>query len=129
MSRPATGRPTDFELAVLQVLWDRGPATVREVQAALAESRGAGYTTVLKIMQIMRDKGLILCDARQRPQVYRAKNSRQKTLRKLAGDLLERAFDGSARLLLVHALEHKPASADELAAIRTFLDQLEGKSP
>src|SRR5438034_5441804 len=99
MARSATGRPTDLELEILKVLWQRGPSTVREVLGAMAEKREIGYTTVLKIMQIMRDKALIQCDTRQRPQVYRPRQSQRTVLKQLAGDLLDRAFGGSTRML------------------------------
>jgi predicted transcriptional regulator len=125
MPRPATGRPTDQELQILKVLWDRGPSSVREVWKKLAEARDLGYTSVLKIMQIMREKGLVVCDTRQRPQLYRPKQTQQTTLRHLAKDLLHRAFGGSATSLLLHALGKQPCPPKELAEIRKLLDQLE----
>ena len=127
MARPTTGRPTDQELEILKVLWERGPSSVRDVWTVIAETRDIGSTSVLKIMQIMRDKGLLVCDAKQRPQIYRPKQSRQTTLRHLAGDLLARAFGGSTGLLLLHALGKK-ATPTELAEIRRLLDEIEGGS-
>lgn len=129
MSRPATGRPTDQELQILKVLWDRGPSSVREVWKQIAQARDIGYTSVLKIMQIMRDKELVVCDARQRPQRYRAKQTQQSTLRHLARDLVERAFGGSASLLLLHALGKQPVKPEALAEIRKLLDQMERNAP
>ena len=126
MPRSATGRPTDLELEILKVLWERGPSTVREVLDVMSEGRTIGYTTVLKIMQIMRDKRLVQCDTHQRPQVYRSRQNRATVLRQLAGDLLERAFNGSASLLVLHALETKKYSPDELAAVRQLLQEIEG---
>jgi predicted transcriptional regulator len=116
-----------MELAILKVLWERGPSTVRQVLEVLGEQRPIGYTTVLKMMQIMRDKGLVWCDARREPYVYRQRHQPRTILRQLAGDLLERVFDGSARRLLLHALEHKKASAEDLEELRRLIDELEEK--
>ena len=129
MARPTTGRPTDLELEILKVLWERGPSSVREVWKTMAASRPIGYTTVLKIMQIMRDKELLACDASQRPQVYRTRQSQRKVLKLLAGDLVDRVFGGSTRLLLLHALEGMRSRPDELKEIRDLLDQIERGSP
>jgi BlaI family transcriptional regulator, penicillinase repressor len=128
MARPATGRPSDMELAILKVLWDRGPSTVRQVLEVLKEQRPVGYTTVLKMLQIMRDKRLVRCDARKEPHVFRHRHLPRTILRQLAGDLLERAFDGSARSLLLHALEHKKASPEELNELRRLIDDMERRS-
>lgn len=125
MARPASSRPTDFELKVLKILWDRGPSTVREVHAELANEGRIGVTTVLKMMQVMRDKGLLKCDTQQRPQLFRATRNRQTVLKSLAGDLLQRAFDGSTRTFLLHALSAKQCSPAELAEIRELIDQHE----
>lgn len=127
MARPATGRPTDQELEILKVLWEHGPSSVRDVWKVIAQSRDIGCTSVLKIMQIMRDKGLVVCDTKQRPQVYRPRQSQQATLKHLAGDLLERVFGGSARLLLLHALDTKRCPPKELGEIRDLLDEIERK--
>ena len=129
MARPARNRPTDQELEILKVLWDQGPSSVREVWKAISASRDLGCTSVLKIMQIMRDKGLVVCDTKQRPQVYRTKQSQQATLKHLAGDLLERVFGGSTKLLLLHALDNKRCRPEELADIRRLLDKIEGSVP
>lgn len=129
MARPASNRPTDQELEILKVLWERGPSTVRDVWQTIARERDIGSTSVLKIMQIMRDKGLIVCDASQRPQVYRPKQSQQVTLKHLARDLLDRAFEGSAKSLMLHALDNKRCKPEELAEIRELLDQIERKAP
>jgi predicted transcriptional regulator len=125
MSRPASGRPTDFELKVLKILWERGPSTVRSVHAKLANDGRIGITTALKMMQVMRDKGLLKCDTQQRPQLFRATRNRQTVLKSLAGDLLQRAFDGSTRTFLLHALSAKQCSPTELAEIRELIDQHE----
>jgi len=125
MARPAPTRPTDLELEILKVLWRQGPSTVRGVMEALARRRRAGYTTVLKMLQIMTDKGLVRRDERRRAHVYRPRQSRRTVVRRLAGDLLDRAFEGSTRQLLLHALEYKKATPAELAQIRRLLDEIE----
>jgi predicted transcriptional regulator len=143
MARPRSTRPTDGELAVLNVLWERGPSTVRQVHEALAalkRGRGSanatagagtrGYTSVLKIMQIMTDKGLVRRDEAERSHVYRAAAPREQTQRQIVGELLDRVFGGSARALVMHALSVKPTTPEELAKIRKLIDQFEegGKS-
>ncbi len=120
-------RPTDAELEILTVLWSLGPATVRQVHEALSARRPAQYTTVLKFMQIMADKGLLLRDEEQRAHVYSTARPREWTQRQLAGDLLNRAFSGSARELLVGALSAKQASAEELAEMRRLIEQYRRK--
>jgi predicted transcriptional regulator len=119
-------RPTDAELAILRVLWSRGPSTVREVQEALSQERSAGYTTVLKFLQIMHEKGLVSRNESARSHVYEAAYSQEQTQGQLVGDLLDRAFGGSARQLVLHALSAKQVSSQELAEIRRLLDQIEG---
>ena len=116
-------RPTDAELAILRVLWERGPSTVRDVLEVLERQRAMGYTTVLKLLQIMADKGLVLRDTSERTHVYRARLTEQHTQRQLVGDLLERAFDGSAARLVMQALAARRATPDELEEIRRLLDQ------
>ena len=116
-------RPTDAELAILRVLWERGPSTVREVHDDLSSSQDTGYTTVLKLLQIMTDKGLVVRDESQRAHIYSASESEQRTQRKLIGDLMDRAFGGSPSKLMMQALSAGTASADELTAIRKLLDQ------
>src|SRR5262245_47994798 len=122
---PMTPRPTDAELAILRVLWDRGPCTVRDVHEALSASQGGGYTTVLKMLQIMTDKGLVVRDESQRAHVYVPRLSEQRTQRQLLGDLVDRAFGGSSAKLVLNALSDRPASTEELRRIRALLDQLE----
>jgi len=120
-------RPTDAELEILRVLWDRNEATVREVHDAISKSRPAGYTTVLKLLQIMTDKGLVRRDESERAHVYRARLARQDTERQLVDDLLDRAFGGSASRLVMQALAGRAASAEEIAEIRKMLDEAGGK--
>jgi predicted transcriptional regulator len=118
-------RPTDAELSILRVLWDRGPSTVREVHEALSRTHDSGYTTILKLMQIMTDKGLVVRDESNRAHVYATSISEQRTQRQLLGDLIERAFAGSPAKLVMQALSANKASAEELTAIRQVLDQME----
>lgn len=119
-------RPTDAELEILKVLWRRGPSTVREVFETLGETKQTGYTTVLKFMQIMSEKGLVRRDESERAHRYEAAVPEEETQRQLVGDLLQKVFDGSARKMVLHALSADPASANELAEIRRMLDELEG---
>jgi predicted transcriptional regulator len=120
--------PTDAELAILSVLWRQGPRTVREVHDALHPSQGTGYTTVLKLMQLMAQKGLVVRDESQRSHVYRAASAEAQTQRRLLGDLMDRAFAGSASQLVLRALSVKRSSAEELQEIRRLLEQLSKES-
>jgi len=122
---PLPKRPTDAELSILRAIWDHGPCTVRQVLLALNRDRPTGYTTVLKLMQIMTEKGLVERDETTRPQVYRSRLSREQTERQLVRDLLERAFAGSARRMVVQALSIKKASAEELAEIEKVLNRID----
>jgi predicted transcriptional regulator len=128
MAQKPTPRPTDAELAILRVLWERGPCTVREVHDALSDSQDTGYTTILKFLQIMTDKGLVVRDESQRAHVYSTRFSEQRTQRQLLGDLIDRAFGGSPAKLVMQALSATTATADELTAIRHLLDQMEGEA-
>ncbi|HEY8536260.1 MAG TPA: BlaI/MecI/CopY family transcriptional regulator [Vicinamibacterales bacterium] len=119
-------RPTDAELSILRVLWERGPSTVRQVLESLSAEREIGYTTVLKLMQIMTDKGLLVRDESGRTHVYRARYGQAETQRLLVRDLLERAFGGSAMQLVQRALSARRATPEELAEIRRMLDEYEG---
>jgi predicted transcriptional regulator len=119
--------PTDAELAILGVLWRRGPSTVREVHDALSPTQGTGYTTVLKLMQLMAQKGLVIRDESQRSHVYRPASAEAQTQRRLVGDLMDRAFAGSAAQLVMRALSVKRASKGELEEIRHMLDELAAK--
>ena len=118
-------KPTAAELEILQVLWDRGPSTVREVHDALQEEKALGYTTVLKLMQIMTTKGLVRRNEDQRAHVYEAQQPAEKTKRQLAADMLERVFDGSARELMLHALATQRSTRQEIEELRNLLDEHE----
>jgi len=124
----ATPRPTDGELLILRVLWNRGPSTVRQVHEVLERDRPTGYTTVLKLLQIMHRKGLVLRDESERSHVYRARSSAQQTQRHLIRDLVDRAFDGSAVRLALEALALKRPTRQEAAEIRKHLQPAEDAS-
>lgn len=122
MNRTPVPRPTDAELAILRVLWDRGPSTVRQVHEILGLERTAAYTTALKLLQIMTEKGLVERDERDRTHIYHARLSQETTQRQLVRDLVDRAFGGSATKLVMQALATKKASAEELRDIRQAID-------
>ena len=124
MSRQPS-RPTDAELEILTVLWSRGPSTVREVCETINRRRAAQYSTVLKFMQIMAEKGLVRRNEKQRAHVYEAAQPREWTQQRLAADLLQRAFGGSAGDLLLGALSSRKSSRQELAELRKILDEYE----
>ena len=123
----ALPRPTDSELAILRILWERGPSTVRQVHEAQAGTRDTGYTTTLKLMQIMADKGLVKRDESARTHVYAPLASEQQTQRQLLKDLVDRAFGGSAAALVLQALNADGASPAELKEIRKLLDDYREK--
>jgi BlaI family penicillinase repressor len=120
-------RPTDAELAILHVLWDRGPSTVRQVFEAIAGARETGYTTTLKLMQIMSEKGLVRRDESARTHVYAAAVSRDKTQQHLVRDLLDRAFGGSAATLVMQALSSQPTSAEERRDIEQLIAEYKSR--
>jgi predicted transcriptional regulator len=119
-------RPTEAELSILRVLWESGPGSVRDIQRILNAIRPTGYTTVLKTMQIMTEKALVTRDESVRPQIYRAHYSQEQTQRQLLRDLLQRAFGGSVKTLVLQALSTRKSSAAELEEIEKLLDRIEG---
>ena len=123
----STNKPTPAELEILDVLWSRKKATVREVFEDINKRRSTTYTTVLKIMQIMQEKGLVVRDEREKAHVYRPRHSQRETRNKLVGSLMEKAFRGSALSLVQHVLEAKPATREELDAIRKLIDEAEAR--
>src|SRR5215813_5861252 len=118
-------KPTASELEILRVLWSRGPSTVRDVHEALAQTKDVGYTSVLKFLQIMTAKGLVRRNETQRAHVYEAGLPAEQTKRQLAGDMLQRVFEGSASQLMMHALAGKKASLEEIQELRRVLDEYE----
>src|ERR1700682_1711465 len=121
-------KPTASELEILRVLWNRGPSTVREVHDSLSQKKDLGYTTVLKLLQIMTAKGTVRRNETQRAHVYEACLPAEQTKRQLAGDMLQRVFEGSASELMIHALEGRRTSKKELDELRRLLDEYEGRS-
>ncbi len=121
-------RPTEAELEILTVLWSRGPSTVRDVHEIIAARKPTQYTTILKQMQVMAEKGLLLREDSQRAHVYKPSRPREWTQKQLAGDILRRAFEGSAKSLMMGALASRRASKEELAELRALLDDYEGRA-
>jgi BlaI family penicillinase repressor len=126
---PSKGpKPTAAELEILQVLWENGPSTVGDVNSRLNEERKVGYTTTLKLMQIMAEKDLVRRDVSKRAHIYSSRVSASQTQKKLLADLMDRAFQGSASRLVMQALSTRKATDEELVEIRRLLDEMEGKS-
>ena len=121
-------RPTDAELEILTVLWSRGPSTVRDIHETISARKPTQYTTVLKTLQIMAEKALVLRDEKQRAHVYEAARPREWTQKQLAGDLLQRAFSGSAAHLMQGALSSRKTSKSELAELRKLLEDYEKRT-
>ncbi len=128
MKKSTLPKPTDSELAILRVLWQSGPATVRAVHSELSRAQDTGYTTVLKLLQIMTEKGLVTRNETERSHVYQPVCSEQHVQRQLVGHLLDRAFGGSAQQLVLQALAAKKSTPRELAEIRKLLDDMEGRA-
>jgi predicted transcriptional regulator len=126
MARKKTTGPTDREVAILAVLWQRGPSTVRQVHEALHAEAETGYTTTLKLMQIMAEKGLLVREGDGRRHIYKPAVSEERTQKQLVGDLLDKVFAGSAEKLVMRALSAKRISSKELNRIRKMLDEVEG---
>ena len=127
MARHKVSGPTEKELAILAILWNNGPSTVRQVNEEMNKQQRTGYTTTLKLMQIMAEKGLVVRDDSKFQHVYKPAVSEEKTQKQVVRDLLEKAFSGSAEKLVMRALSAKKISAKELAKIRKMLDEMEGK--
>ena len=128
MPRRPSSKPTEVELQILGVLWARGPSTVREVHNALEDDRDTGYSTTLKMMQIMTEKGLLLKDDSQRPQVYRPAISQEQAQMQFVDDLIQRVFGGAADKLILRAINSRHVSPKDLEQIRKLLKKLEGDS-
>lgn len=129
MARPASTQPTEVELQILRILWQRDGATAREVHNLLAEveDRDRTYSTTVKMLAVMLDKQLVKRDETASPQVYRAASSQKHTQKKMLRDLIEKAYDGSALSLVMQALSTSRATADDLAEVRRMVDELEGR--
>ena len=129
MPRKRLSRPTDVELAILRVLWDRGPSSVRDVHVELSGDRDTGYSTTLKMMQVMLDKGLLKRDESRRPQLYAPAVPEEQTQKQIVDDIVQKAFGGSARKLVMRAVQSENVTSEELAEIRKLLKELEGGKP
>jgi predicted transcriptional regulator len=127
MPRPPSLHPTEVELQILRILWELGPSPVRDIHARLESEKGTNYSTTVKMLSVMLDKGLVKRDESTAPQVYRAASSRQATQRRMMRDLVDKVYDGSALSLVMQALSSRKASKDELAEVRRLLDQLESQ--
>ena len=127
MSSKNTVKPTESELEILQILWEKGACTVREVHEILTKNKEAGYTTTLKLMQIMHEKNLVQRDTTAKTHVYKALASQQKTQQQLLSKLINNAFSGSAASLVMQALGNHKSSHDEIEAIKKYLDELSKK--
>jgi predicted transcriptional regulator len=127
MAKQKNQQPTDRELQILRILWNDGPGTVRKVNEEMNKYQKTGYTTTLKLMQIMTEKGLVVRDDSKFQHVYRPAVSEEKTQKQVVGDLLEKVFSGSAEKLVMRALSARKVSAKEVAKIRKMLDEMEGK--
>jgi len=125
MTQEKKQNPTEKELTILQVLWAKGPSTVRQVNAEISMKQKTGYTTTLKLMQIMTEKGLLVRDDSQFKHVYRPAVSEERTEKQIVGDLLDKVFAGSAEKLVMRALSAKKMTAEELDKIRNLLDRME----
>jgi predicted transcriptional regulator len=129
MPRPPATQPTEVELQILRILWELGPSGVRPIHARLEAEKGTNYSTTVKMLSVMLEKGLVTRDEAERPHVYRAAVSQDRARKKMLHELIDKLYDGSASSLVMHALSSQKASPDELNEIRRMLDELEGKKP
>lgn len=127
MPRPEASRPTDVELQILRILWDLGPSPVREIHARLHADKGTNYSTTVKMLSVMLQKGLVKRDQEAQPHVYRPAQSRERTGKQLLSDLVHKVYEGSAMSLVLQALSSTKASKQELEEVRNLLDRMEGK--
>lgn len=128
MPRPASSQPTDVELQILSVLWERGPSPVREIHKRLEADKGTNYSTTVKMLSVMLEKGLVKRDENVRPHVYRAAYSQDRTQKRMLAALIDRVYNGSAMSLVLQALSSRPASKAELEEIRELIDRLKGQA-
>jgi len=125
MPRPAATQPTDVELQILRILWERGPSPVREIHAELGAEKGTSYSTTVKMLAVMLQKGLVKRNESAQPHVYRAVLTRESAGRRMVKSLIDKVFDGSASHLVLQALSSEKATKEELAEIRKLLDEME----
>jgi predicted transcriptional regulator len=128
MPRPRSPQPTEVEIQILRILWDLGPSLVREIHRRLESAKGTGYSTTVKMLAVMLDKGLVTRDEGAQPHIYRAALTRERAGKRLVRDLIERVYDGSAHSLVLQAMSMQRTTQEERDEIRRLLDQMEGKS-
>lgn len=126
MPRPSSTQPTEVELGILRVLWEQGPSTARQIHDRIAADRETNYSTTVKMLSVMLDKGLVKRNDKVRPQVFRPAVSQERTQQRILKDVIQKVYDGSAASLVLQALASKKATPDELAEIRRLLNELEG---
>ena len=127
MPRPPSAQPTQVEMQILRILWELGPSTVRDVHRRLQVAKGTNYSTTVKMLSVMLQKGLVKRDEEAQPHVYRPALSREKTGKRMLDDLIEKVYNGSAMSLVLQALSSGKATKEELDEVRRLLDQMEGK--
>jgi len=127
MPRPTSAQPTEVEMQILRILWDLGPSPVREIHKPLEAAKGTNYSTTVKMLAVMLQKGLVKRDEKAQPHVYRAALTRAKTGKRMLDDLIEKVYEGSAMSLVLQALSSRKATKEELDEVRRMLDQMEGK--
>jgi predicted transcriptional regulator len=127
MPRPTSTQPTEVEMQILRILWDLGPSPVREIHRRLEAAKGTNYSTTVKMLAVMLQKGLVTRDEEAQPHVYRAALTRAKAGKRMLDDLIEKVYDGSAMSLVLQALSTRKATKEELDEIRRLLDSMEGK--
>ena len=127
MPRPTSAHPTEVEMQILRILWDLGPSPVREIHKRLEAAKGTNYSTTVKMLAVMMQKGLVKRDEETQPHVYRPAVTRAKTGKRMLDDLIEKVYDGSAMSLVLQALSSGKATKEELDEVRRMLDQMEGK--
>ncbi len=128
MARPSSSQPTEVELQILRILWDLGPSPVREIHRRLEAEKGTNYSTTVKMLSVMLQKGLVRRDEKSQPYIYRPALSREKAGKRMLGELIDKVYDGSAMSLVLQALASGKPSRDEIEKARRLLDELEGQA-
>lgn len=126
MARPVSSQPTEVELQILRILWEHGPSIAREIHERLQQEKQTTYSTTVKMLSVMLDKGLVTRNEQARPQIYQAAMTQQRTQKRMLRELIDKVYDGSAKSLMLHALSSKKATPEELKEIRQWIDQMEG---
>lgn len=129
MARPTSTQPTEVELQILRILWELGPSPVRDIHARLQSEKGTSYSTTVKMLAVMLQKGLVARDEQAQPHIYQAALTREKAGKRMLNELIERVYEGSAASLVLQALASRKATPNELAEIRQLLDEMEGNTP